>query len=235
MKKTLGLFCLTFLFACTGNADTTTGFIVDCQKLDALLNIGKRATKFDRISGDYIFDAKFVSFEKYGFPITIPMPKDKMVEYISNADIKIRFSPKGSSSDLSSDSILKIHPYIIKSKARNGLKKILTKSTFEKYKDINMFDFLSRTLGKEKGEFNCDNQDRAVAMFISSYILPYDNNGVFVYNLPKSNALLFVSKSIQFGLIKFIYATELDTFTYISVEGSPKALANYLSLLKKLP
>lgn len=235
MKKYIGLFCLTLLFACTSNADTTTGFIVDCQKLDTLFTIGKRAAKFDRMIGDYQFDANLVNLEKYGFPITISMPKDKRLEYITNADIKIRFVPKGSSSDLSSDSILKIHPFNIKLSARKGLKKILTKSSFEKYKDISVFDFLSNSLGKEKGEFNCDSQARAIGMFISSYILPYNNDGVFVYNIPKSNALLLVPKTMQFGLIQFIYSTDIDTLTYISIEGTPKALANYLRLLQKLP
>lgn len=235
MKKTLGLFCIAFLFACTSNADTTSGFIVDCQKLDALYTIGERAAKFDRVIGDYQFDAKLVSLEKYGFPIMIPMPKDKKVEYVTDADIKIRFSPRDSSSDLSSDSILKIHPFNLKSSARKTLKKILTKSTFEKYKDNDMFGFLSRSLGKEKGVFNCDNQARAIGMFMSSYILPYRNKEVSVYNIPKSNALLLVSKSRRFGLIQFIYATDKDTLTYVSVEGSPKALADYLRLLKKLP
>ena len=233
MKKLLGLFCLIFLFSCTNKEET--GFIVNCQKLDALFTIGKRAAQFDRMIGNYKFDAKPVNLEKYGFPITIPMPKDKRLEYIANADTKIRFVPKGSSSDLSPDGILKILPFNIKLSARKSLKKILTKSTFEKYKDIDMFDFLSRSLGKEKGEFNCDSQASAIGMFISSYIIPYNNDRVSVYNIPKSNALLLVSKSIQFGLIEFIYSTDIDTLTYISVEGSPKALANYLKLLQKLP
>ena len=235
MKKTLGIFCLAFLFSCSSSEDITKGFIVDCQKLDALFNIGKIAAQYDRISGDYQFDAKFVNLEKYGFPISVPMPKDKRLEYITNADTKIRFILNDSNSDLSSDSILKILPFKLKTSTRKTLKKILAKSTFEKYKDINVFDFLSRSLGKEKGEFNCDNQDSAIAMFITSYSSKYQINGAFVYNLPKSNTLLLVSKSKKFGLIHFIYSADKDTLIHVLVEGSPKALANYLSLLKKLP
>lgn len=226
-----------FAFAFAGgyaNAGQGAGLSVDCAELDSLLKIGITAAKFERAEGEYRFDSETFGLHKYGFEVFVPFPKRYRVKEVSPLEGAVRLVPRHAVSGSTEAAGLAVHPFEIRYSGRDYLSEILLESDFEKFRNVTLFDFLVKSLGNSRRGLRCDNQEKFVAMFMSSYVKPFNDDGVDVYSVPGIKALLLVSKNKEFRLLKLVYPKGLDTLVFVNIEGDPEQLTSYLRMLKRL-
>jgi hypothetical protein len=241
MKESLGIILSCYLFfVCGVTSSIASGngnFLVACNKLGEVAQVGKTLEKFDRIDGNFRLDMETIELGEYGFH-GVKIPKFKYDNIINLSEIGydgIRFLPKGASIYVGDEIGITVLISEMHHLTRNVLKTILKPIDFISYKDISMFDFFVESLGINKGELRCDDQKKAVSMFAASMVRPfYGNKNTEVYYLIDINALMLVPKDDILGHIRFIFPKGLDSHMDVIVSADWAELMSVVNTLGKV-
>ncbi len=237
MKTTISITfivstCLTCMFSLTHAQESSASkgpvFIADCESLAHVVGIEK-LSKYRRLSGSYQINENSKIWK------TVKYQQSDILIPVSEHQEAVPFNePFDGTKYIDKENQVTVSVFAMDTTIRRNLSQLTRPELYRKYGGRPLFSYMEDTLGVYVDGF-CEsgNAEKAIAMFMSSIVVPLDRK-VNVYQISEPRAILTVGAVPKPTQIKLIFpANDSDTVNYVFVGGPTRFINKIIETLTR--